>query len=62
MVIVKTCNQTRHGRHQICSVFFPRNEIEETNMAINRLLATQQFVLAIRDQLHTITYLILLKT
>jgi hypothetical protein len=22
MVIVKTCNQTRHGRHQICSVFF----------------------------------------
>jgi len=22
MVIVKTCNQTRHGRHQICSAFF----------------------------------------
>jgi hypothetical protein len=53
MVIVRTYNQTRHGRHQICSFFFPRNEIKEISMAIDKLFATQQFVLAIRDQLHT---------
>jgi len=52
MVIVKTYNQTRHGRHQICSVFFPRNEIEETSLAINKLLAIWQFLFTIRDQLH----------
>jgi hypothetical protein len=40
MVIAKICNRTRHGRHQICKKF-PRNGIEETSMAIDRLFATR---------------------
>lgn len=62
MVIVNTCNQTRHGRHQICNVFFQGMRLRKLEWQLINYLQLGTLCLLLRTNYTLITYLILPKT
>jgi hypothetical protein len=62
MVIDKTCNQTRHGRHQICNVFFQGIKLRKLAWQLIDYLQLSSLCLLLGTNYTLITYLILPKT
>jgi hypothetical protein len=62
MVIVKTCNQTRHGRHQICSVFFQGMKLRKLAWQLTNYLQFGNCFLLLGTNYTLITYMILPRT